>query len=153
LLYYVNMVQNITKVGVGIIVCRDLDGITQILLHRRHKVSSGFGMWGSGGGHLEYGESLQAAALRELLEEAGEKLVVSKVEFLGVSNFIIEYEHYVDITFKAKWVSGETSDMGSDAAVQWQWFDLDALPDNLFPVIPNYIQALKTGQNLFDLAS
>jgi 8-oxo-dGTP pyrophosphatase MutT (NUDIX family) len=43
--------------------------------------------WGTGGGHLELGESLLEGALRELSEEAGEQLKVNTGEVFFDSSF------------------------------------------------------------------
>ncbi len=97
------------KAGVGIIVFKKENGKSYVMLHKR-KGMHGLGKdyWGSGGGHLELGESFEAGALRELTEEAGDALVVGNVRFLGVMNFTqLKPKHYVDISFVADWVSGE----------------------------------------------
>ena len=138
------------KVGVGIIVIKKEHGKSYIMLHqRRGEHSSGY--WGSGGGHLELGESLQEGALRELSEEAGSQVKVENVQFLGVMNFTeMQPKHYVDISFSAEWVSGEPTNSAPEETTDWQWFDLDKLPSPLFPPIEKYLVALKTGQHFFD---
>ena len=138
------------KAGVGIIVLKKENGAAYVMLHRR-KGRHGPGYWGSGGGHLELGESLKAGALRELREEAGEALVVDKVRFLGVMNFTqLKPKHYVDVSFVANWVSGEPTNAAPDETTDWQWFALDNLPAPLFPPVAKYLKALKTKQNFFD---
>jgi 8-oxo-dGTP diphosphatase len=59
------MNQNYPKVGVGVIVLKSENGQKFVMLHQR-KGEHGEGYWGSGGGHLELGESLKEGALREL---------------------------------------------------------------------------------------
>ncbi len=138
------------KVGVGIIVIKKEGGKSYIMLHQR-KGSLGKNYWGSGGGHLELGESLQEGALRELSEEAGATVVVKNVTFLGVVNFTqMQPKHYVDISFSAEWVSGEPTNNSPRETTDWQWFNMDNLPSPLFPPIEKYLITLKTGQNFFD---
>jgi ADP-ribose pyrophosphatase YjhB (NUDIX family) len=133
-------VPTLPRVGVGIIVFRHHNGRQQVLLHKRNHVSSGSGYWGSGGGFLELGESLLEGALRELGEEAGSGLKVNNVTFLGVCNFTdFLPEHSVDISFRADWVSGRPISDKAKESVLWQWFDLDALPSPLFPVVERYL--------------
>ncbi len=135
------------KVGVGVIVIKNG---SHVLMHRR-KGSHGLGYWGTGGGHLEIGESLLEAALREFREEAGNNVVISKPRFLGVCNFTDFYpKHYVDISFVADWISGEPDDSGIDEVELWQWFPLDKLPEPIFPVVKRYLTALKSGEHFFD---
>ena len=140
------------KIGVGVIVIKKENDNSYIMLHQR-KGSLGKNYWGSGGGHLELGESLQDAALRELSEEAGADLVVGNVTFLGVMNFTeMQPKHYVDISFAAEWRSGEPTNNSPRETTDWQWFNLNDLPSPLFPPVATYLTALKTGQNFFDSA-
>lgn len=144
------MNQPYPKVGVGIIVIKNENDKRYVMLHQR-KGNLGKNYWGSGGGHLELGESLQDGALRELSEEAGEAVTVDNVKFLGVVNFTeMQPKHYVDVSFSAEWVSGEPTNNSPQETTDWQWFELDKLPTPLFPPIEKYLIALKTGQNFFD---
>lgn len=139
------------QVGVGVIVFRQQSGTEQVLLHRRKRVSLGSGYWGSGGGHLELGESLMDGAIRELHEESGNQLQVENVRFLGVCNFTeLAPKHYVDVSFAADWVAGTPKNDEAGEAVEWQWFDLDNLPSPLFPVVERYLGVYKTGTVFLD---
>jgi len=138
------------KVGVGIIVVKKVDGKTYVMLHQR-KGELGKNYWGSGGGHLELGESLRDGALRELREEAGMQLKVKNVEFLGVINFTeLKPKHYVDVSFIAEWEEGEPTNSSPKETTGWQWFPLDNLPNPLFPPVKTYLKLLKTGDHFFD---
>jgi len=138
------------KVGVGIIVLKTVGDTTYIMLHQR-KSSHGKDYWGSGGGHLELGESLMEGALRELREEAGDSLQVKDVKFLGVMNFTeLKPKHYVDVSFVATWTSGEPTNNAPRETTDWQWFQLDKLPTPLFPPVKKYLEMLKTGQVFYD---
>lgn len=140
------------KVGVGIIVIKEINGKQYIMLHQRRS-AMGKGYWGSGGGHLELGESMEQGILRELAEEAGTDIVVTDLEFLGVSNFTeLQPNHYVDVSFIAKWVSGEPTNSSPNETTDWQWFPIDKLPSPLFPPTKTYIQSMGTGQVFFDSA-
>lgn len=132
------------QVGVGLAVFRECEGKKQILLHRRKKVTSGSGYWGSGGGFLDYGESLLKGAVREFHEEAGNNIKIKNVRLAGVCNFLdFEPYHSVDVSFVGEWVSGEPENAKNEEAVEWQWFDLDNLPEPLFPVVEKYLDRLK----------
>ncbi len=138
------------KVGVGIIVIKEADGRRYVMLHQRRGEHAD-GYWGSGGGHLELGESLKEGALRELSEEAGLDLEVDNVRFLGVMNFTeMQPKHYVDVSFVARYVSGEPTNNAPEETTDWRWFPLDSLPAPLFPPVKTYLEALESGQNFFD---
>ena len=135
------------RVGVGVIVFRTINGKQHVMMHRR-KGSHGANYWGTGGGHLEVGESLIEGALRE---EGGEALRVKNVKFLGVMNFTqFKPKHYVDVSFSAKWEAGEPTNAAPDETTDWQWIPLDDLPSPLFPPVAAYLRAIDTGENFFD---
>lgn len=78
------------RVGVGVVVIHG----KKILLGKR-KNSHGEGEWAFPGGHLEFGESVQECAKRELLEETG--LVALSCKLGGWSSNIFNGEkHYIN---------------------------------------------------------
>lgn len=112
------------SVGVGAMVVRE----GKVMLGRR-KGSHGAGTFAWCGGGLEFGEALEEAAAREVLQESG--MIVSKVELLCVSN-IREYgRHYVDFEFLVE-TSGEPVLKEPDSSEQWHWYPLEDLPRPLF---------------------
>ena len=114
---------------VGVCLCIMRDGKT--LLHKRNGGHS-HGAWAFPGGHLEYGESFEEGALRELAEEAG-PIAVTNMEFWTAANTVYEKQgkHYVLIIMKADWVEGEAVVMEPDKCQCWDWFDWDDLPSPL----------------------
>jgi len=132
------------KVGVGVVVFRD----GKILLGKR-KGAHGAGEYAGPGGHLEHLESIEECAIRETLEETG--MQIKNVRFLCANN-LTKYapKHYMDIGVIADWVSGEAQIMEPDKVESWGWYDLDNIPQPLFGVEPNYLEALKTGRNFWD---
>lgn len=134
----------ITKVGIGLAIFKD----GKILLGKR-KGTHGAGEYAGPGGHLEHMESFEDCAKRETLEETG--MEITNVRFLCLSN-LKRYapKHYVDIGIIADWKSGEPQVMEPEKLESWGWYDIDHLPEPLFGVEPNYIEAIKTGKNYFD---
>ena len=109
------------KIGVNVFVFED----GKLLLgHRNGK--TGAGTWCLPGGHFEFGEHLDAAAARELVEETG--IVATKLEFIQLLNQPREDKHYVHINFLAKEWSGEPKVTEPDKFAEWKWFDLNELP-------------------------
>jgi ADP-ribose pyrophosphatase YjhB (NUDIX family) len=125
-------------VGVGaVIINSESDSDSQsedgngprVLLIRRGQAPL-LGEWSLPGGVLECGETLRAAAVREVREETG--LVVEIVDMLGVYERVIPGDdgrvryHYVLIDFLCRPLSGDLK-AASDAA-EVRWFTREELP-------------------------
>ena len=126
---------NQVRVGVAAVIFRE----GRILLGERSG-SHGANTWATPGGHLELGESIEECAQRETLEETG--LEVGAVKKLGFTNDIFEKEgkHYVTLYVVATSSSGEPHVMEPHQCKQWQWFDLDELPEPLFLPLVNLLK-------------
>ena len=98
------------QVGVGILLFHR----SKILLGKRIN-THGEGCWSPPGGYLEYGESVEHAAQRELLEETG--LVVEHFRKGPWTNNIF-----------ADHQSGTPQVIEPDKCEVWEWFELDRLP-------------------------
>ncbi|MEM1197798.1 MAG: NUDIX hydrolase [Pseudomonadota bacterium] len=110
------------KLGVSVACWRG----DEVLLAQRGKEPSK-GLWSFPGGHVELGERLAEAALRELREETS---IVAELEGLATTLDVIRQDesgevttHYVIVVFKARWVSGEAVAGDDAAAVQWRRAD------------------------------
>jgi 8-oxo-dGTP diphosphatase len=125
------------QVGIGVIITKG----DQVLLMKR-KGSHGDGTWSVTGGHLEYGESLEECAMREVQEEVA--VIITNIAFRAITNDLFETErmHYVTIWLEASYVSGEPTMQAMDEMSAVGWFSWDALPEPLF--LP--LEHLLTGQ-------
>ncbi|MBI3678619.1 MAG: NUDIX hydrolase [Proteobacteria bacterium] len=100
------------------------DGAGRFLLIRRTKEPR-LGQWSLPGGKVEFGESLEAAVLREVLEETS--LTCQIVGLIGVAETIRDAgagaadSHFVLIDYTLRVLSGDAT-AGSDAADP-TWFD------------------------------
>ena len=127
------------KVGLGVLIFNHKN---QILLGKR-KNAHGEASWAPPGGHLEFGETFEKCAAREVLEETG--VVIENSSFLGVTNDFMENDqkHYVSVFMKTTIPDGQTvQNTEPHKNESWEWFDWDALPDNLF----HSIKQLKSGR-------
>jgi 8-oxo-dGTP diphosphatase len=131
------MSTNTKKVGVGVGVMIFSDG--KVLLRKRHqdpqKASSllhGEGTWTMPGGKLDFGESFEQGACREVFEETGIKLSKEKLKVISISNDIVEDAHFVTIGLFCDNFDGGPKVMEPDEIVKWKWFLLDDLPDKIF---------------------
>lgn len=129
------MSEQTIKVGVAVVVKRD----GKILLGKRLNVA-GSGSWGLPGGHLEYGESLTAAAKRELLEETG--LHADGLEFINITNDPRDDRHYIHLVFIAHAFTGEPRLMEPDKCAGWEWFESSRLPEPIFYGHKKLLQAV-----------
>jgi 8-oxo-dGTP diphosphatase len=117
----------ITKVGIGVAL---IDG-SNVLLGRRQG-SHGAGEWALPGGGMEYGESFDATARRELTEEIGPGVLYKNLEVVSVIN-LTEYmpKHYIDIGMVAEYLEGTPLIMEPDKCDGWHWVPIvDILNDD-----------------------
>ena len=121
-------------VGVGVIVKRG----DQVLLLRRRN-THGSGTWSVPGGHLDFGESPEQCASREVREETG--VEIEEVEFRAVTNDFFEAEgkHYLTLWFEAKHLSGDASVSAPDEMSEVGWFSWGSLPAPLFLPLRNLL--------------
>ena len=133
------------KVGLGVMVMKD----NKVLLGLRKGTSHADGVWCFPGGHLEHGESFTAGAQRETMEEAG--IEIENIRFIAVLNGLdFLPKHFVCIGLAADWKSGEPRPEDNGKMTDWTWYDLDKLPEPIYPPNKKFIDAYKNGVNFID---
>ena len=120
--------KNVVRVGVG---CWIFNLAGQVLLGKR-KSSHGKGTWSAPGGHLEFGETPQQCAARELFEETGINLPPHAFKIIHLTNDIFPDKHYITIHCRVNNIDATPIIQEPDKCEQWQWFDLNNLPSPLF---------------------
>jgi 8-oxo-dGTP diphosphatase len=131
-------VQARPKVGVGVMMFRD----GKVLIGKR-RGSHGSATYGWCGGHVEFGETLEEAARREVEEETG--MVARELRFLCVSNIVNYDKHYVDVEFICTDFSGEPEVREADRVDSWTWYSIDELPKPLFAAVELAINSYTNG--------
>jgi 8-oxo-dGTP diphosphatase len=126
---------NRPKVGVGVIVTKD----NKVLLGQR-KNAHGAGSWSFPGGHLEFNETLETCARREVLEETGLHLKNLRPATFTNDIFTLEGKHYVTLYVTAEYDSGELQVREPEKCERWAWFAWDDLPQPLFVPLQNLLQ-------------
>jgi len=141
------MTEEKKRVGAGFGVILEKDG--KILLGMRHpdpdKADSAFrssGEWCLPGGKMEWQETFEEGAVREVKEETGINIMDPVV--VSVHNCKNEHAHFMTVGLVAHEWTGEASVMEPDEIVEWKWVDMHDLPQPMyFPsleVIENYLQ-------------
>jgi 8-oxo-dGTP diphosphatase len=122
------------QVGIGIIVTKE----DKVLLMKR-KGLHGKGTWSTPGGHLDFGETLEACAAREAKEEVGVDVV--DIRFRAVTNDVFEEtgKHYITVWLEGKPL-GEPFIAAEREVEEIGWFTWDALPQPLFLTMENLVK-------------
>ena len=115
------------RIGVAAIIIRD----GRVLLGKR-KGAHGQGTWAFPGGHLEYGESIEACAQREVFEETGLHITGLRPGPYTNDIFPADNKHYVTLFVMATPVAGEPIVKEPQKCETWKWFEWDNLPTPRF---------------------
>jgi ADP-ribose pyrophosphatase YjhB (NUDIX family) len=132
-------------IGFGVMILKD----NKILLGQRHidpakadSLMNGEGTWTMPGGKLDFGESFEDGAKREVLEETGLNISIEDLEVISLTNDIVPNAHFVTIGLICKNFEGEPKVMEPDEITKWEWFSIDELPSPLFKpsekILENY---------------
>ncbi|KAL4893987.1 NUDIX hydrolase domain-like protein [Aspergillus ambiguus] len=113
------------RIGVGVFV---FNRQGQFIIGQR-KGSHGEGTWALPGGHLEFAESFEECAAREISEETS--LEVRDIHYITATNDVMQVEnkHYVTI-FVGAHVTDEKQEariMEPEKCDKWEWVTLDEL--------------------------
>ena len=130
--------------GIGVMVLKH----GKVLLGKRHhdpeKADSalhGESTWTMPGGTLEFGESFEECAERELMEETGIK--ANALQVVSLANDKVKDAHFVTVGLLCVDFEGEPSVQEPDEITEWKWFAIDKIPKNLFfpseKVLKNYL--------------
>ena len=126
------------KIAVYAILVKD----GKVLMGRRFKTGWQDGNYGLPSGHLEAGETLVEALIRETFEETGISLKKEDVQFVHVMHRKLIY---IDFFFYADHFEGEPKIMEPDKCDDWNWFPLKTLPENTIPSVRSAVENYQNG--------
>jgi len=111
-----------------------------ILLLRRYNTGFHDGLYSFPAGHVEQGEGLIQAVIREGREEIG---IESKLEDLNLVHVMHLDGERIGFLFRTEKWEGEPKIMEPDKCDNVAWFSMDKLPDNIVPYIKEAINCIK----------
>ncbi|KAL4774984.1 NUDIX hydrolase domain-like protein [Aspergillus nidulans var. acristatus] len=94
--------------------------------------SHGADTWGLPGGHLEFGESWEECAARELIEETGVHVDKNSVQYLTATNDVFEEDgkHYVTIFVGVRVDGGQEPEIKEQLkCAEWRWVSWEELAE------------------------
>jgi 8-oxo-dGTP diphosphatase len=114
-------------VGVGAIISNPEGKV--FLAKRGKQARNESGKWEFPGGGVEFGETLEHALMREVMEEYGFEVEVQ--ELLDVVNHLIpdEEQHWVSPTFLCRYKCGSPRIREPHKCDEIGWFELDRVPE------------------------
>lgn len=115
-----------------------------ILLLRRFNTGYEDGKYSVVAGHLDTGETVSQAAVRETGEEVGVILDPAELQIVHVMNRKSEDERIDFFMLVHSW-RGEISNCEPDKCDQLAWFPLAALPPNTVPYVRYAIERYQEG--------
>jgi 8-oxo-dGTP diphosphatase len=127
--------ENRPHIGVAVIVVRE----GRVLLGKRRN-SHGAGTWQFPGGHLEYGESIEACARRELFEETGLSIISLHMGPFTNDVFEDDEKHSVTLLVVADQTTGDARVKEPDKCECWGWYRWSEMPVPLFRPIVNLLR-------------
>jgi 8-oxo-dGTP pyrophosphatase MutT (NUDIX family) len=111
----------------------------QILLSRRFNTGYRDGEFSVPAGHLDGGETVIAAGIREAKEEIGVTLKANDIRFSSVMHRI-EGDERVDFFVQVKHWQGKIVNAEPDKCDDLHWANVNDLPANIIPYVARAIQ-------------
>ena len=122
----------------------------EVLLHLRRGTGYMDGYWATIAGHVEEGESVFAAAVREAAEEVGVQIAAADLVPLTVmqrtQNNGDPVEERVDFLFTCRRWAGEPRRVELHKSAELAWFSLADLPSPVVPHEALVLERLASGE-------
>ena len=118
----------------------------EVLLLRRYNTGYEDGKYSLVAGHIDAGETVTQAAIREANEEAGVRLLPDDLRVAHVMNRKSNDER-IDFFIEVRHWDGEISNREPEKCDHLAWFPLTALPDNMIPYVRAALERCQQGLN------
>lgn len=103
----------------------------EVLLSKRKSTGFCDGMYGLIGGHVEQGEQVINAIIRETKEEIGVKIKKEHINFKCIMNRKVDNtSEYIDFVFVVNNWNGTIANMELEKCYELKWFDINNMPQN-----------------------
>ena len=122
-------------IGVAAIVIKD----NKVLLGKR-KNAHGAGTWAFPGGHLEFNESIEKCAKREVFEETGIHIKNIRCGTFTNDIFRKDQKHYVTLFVISEYHDGDLELKEPEKCEKWDWFFWNELPEPRFLPLKNLLK-------------
>ncbi len=115
------------KVGVGVSVIIHKGNLS---LFMKRKGKHGDGQWSLPGGKLEFGESIEDCAIREVKEETGLDIKDPKFVYLTNDVFSEHNLHFITILMECDYIGGDFINEEPDKCSEIVWSRIDDISDD-----------------------
>ena len=117
----------------------------KVLLLRRHNTGYKDGLYSMIAGHVEGGETIADATIREAQEEAGIKIARGDLGIAHTMHRMCPDVEYIDFFLTpVKW-HGEPQVMENDKCDDLSWHPTNSLPENTIPYVRQAIEHIENG--------
>lgn len=129
------------RVAVNLILIKD----RKALLLRRFNTGWHDGDYSVVAGHVDGGETIANAAVREAKEEAGLDIQEEDFRVVHVQHRINPQTEYIDFAVTADRWDGEPTNLEPEKCDDLSWHPLDQLPENTIPYIRLVFENIQKG--------
>ena len=129
--------EKIIRVGIGVYIFKSNNQLLLGLRIGSHDANT----WCPPGGHIEFGETFEQAATREVKEETNLDILFEDIILKGVTNDFYKDidKHYITLHVFCKKYDGNIELKEPSKCLKWQWFDIDKIPENLMLPVKNFL--------------
>jgi 8-oxo-dGTP pyrophosphatase MutT (NUDIX family) len=118
----------------------------EVLLLRRANTGYEDGKYGVPAGHLDGGEPVTSAAIREAREETGIELAAGDMAVSSVMHRLAGHEERIDFFLTVRQWAGEPRNCEPAKCDDLSWHRLDGLPRNMVPYVRRGLEAYVAGE-------